>query len=85
MNRFLKSHLLAGAALLMASVAQSDAEVVFSEDFATNPFASRWTQTFPGGSYDLQWTGSANPSGFGGPASSLPANANAHSVYSFSD
>ncbi|MBU6171566.1 MAG: PEP-CTERM sorting domain-containing protein, partial [Verrucomicrobia bacterium] len=37
------------------------------------------------GSYDLQWTGSANPSGFGGPASSLPANANAHSVYSFSD
>jgi hypothetical protein len=63
----------------------ASAATVFSDDFATNPFTSRWTQTYPGGSYDLQWTGSANPSGFGGPASSLPANANAHSVYSFSN
>jgi hypothetical protein len=69
----------------MASVAQTHAAVVYSDDFTANPFTSAWTQTFPGGSYDLQWTGSANPSGFGGPASSLPANANNNSVYSFSD
>jgi hypothetical protein len=69
----------------MASVAQTHAAVVYSDDFTSNPFTSAWTKTNPGGSYDLQWTGSANPSGFGGPASSLPANANSHSVYSFSD
>ena len=82
MNTFLKSHMLAGAALLMASVAQTHAEVVYSDDFATNPFTSRWTQTFPDGSYDLQWTGSANPNSL---SAALPVNANAHSVYSFSN
>ena len=60
----------------------ASAATVFSDDFATNPFTSAWTQTFPGGSYDLQWTGNANPSTFNPPG--LPANANAHSVYSFS-
>jgi hypothetical protein len=69
------------AAGLMTSMAAS-AATVFSDDFATNPFASRWTQTFPSGSYDLQWTGSANPNSL---SAALPVNANAHSVYSFSN
>jgi hypothetical protein len=62
----------------------ASAATVFSDDFATNPFTSRWTQTYPGGSYDLQWTGSANPSGLNSWNAALPVNANAHSVYSFS-
>ncbi len=84
MNTFLKSHLLTGAALLMASVAQTHAEVVYSDDFATNPFTSRWSAAQTG-DYPLLWTGNSNPNGFGGPSASLPVNANAHSVYSFSN
>jgi hypothetical protein len=68
----------------MASVAQTHAEVVYSDDFATNPFASRWSETKTG-DYPLLWTGNSNPNGFGGPSASLPVNANAHSVYSFSN
>jgi hypothetical protein len=65
----------------MASVAQTHAAVVYSDDFTSNPFTSAWTQTFPGGSYDLQWTGNSYPSTIN---PGLPANANSHSVYSFS-
>jgi hypothetical protein len=65
----------------MASVAQTHAAVVYSDDFTSNPFTSAWTQTFPGGSYDLQWTGNSAPSTIN---PGLPANANSHSVYSFS-
>jgi hypothetical protein len=72
------------AAFAAFTVALTHAQIIYSDDFTTNPFTSAWTKTTPGGSYDLQWTGSANPSSFGGPAVDLPANANAHSVYSFS-
>jgi len=67
------------------TVASSRAATVYSDDFTANPFTSAWTQTFPGGSYDLLWTGSANPNSWGGIAAGLPTNANSHSVYSFSD
>jgi hypothetical protein len=68
----------------MASVAQTHAAVVYSDDFSSNPFTSAWTKTTPGGSYGLEWTGNFSPSDIGGPALSLPANANNNSVYSFS-
>jgi hypothetical protein len=71
------------AAGLMTSMAASSA-TVFSADFSSNPFTSAWTKTTPGGSYGLEWTGNFSPSDIGGPALSLPAVANAHSVYSFS-
>ena len=77
----LRSLLLTGAAILMASVAQTHAAVVYSDDFATNPFTSRWSKTNTDGNYDLQWTGAANPNSW---SAALPVNANAHSVYSFS-
>ncbi len=77
----LRSLLLTGAAILMASVAQTHAAVVYSDDFATNPFTSRWSKTNTDGNYDLQWTGDANPNSW---SAALPVNANAHSVYSFS-
>lgn len=73
-----------GLAVGLMTHTSASAANVYSDDFTSNPFTSAWTQTFPGGSYDLQWTGNSNPSGFGGPAVDLPANANAHSVYSFS-
>jgi hypothetical protein len=70
------------ASFTAITISSSRAAVVYSDDFTTNPFQSSWTQTFPDGSFDLQWTGAANPSSWNaGP----PANANAHSVYSFSD
>ena len=59
----------------------ASAATVFSDDFATNPFTSRWSETETAGNYDLQWTGSANPNSL---SAGLPVNANAHSVYSFS-
>jgi hypothetical protein len=68
----------------MASVAQTHAAVVYSDDFATNPFTSRWSAAQTG-DYPLYWTGNTSPNGFGGPSASLPVNANAHSVYSFSN
>ena len=60
--------------------------IVASDNFVTDPFATnRWSTTYRGaGYYPLLWTGSSNPNGFGGPSVSLPTNANAHSVYSFS-
>jgi hypothetical protein len=64
----------------MTSMAASSA-TVYSDDFATNPFASNWSKTNTDGNYDLQWTGNANPNSW---SASLPVNANAHSVYSFS-
>jgi hypothetical protein len=73
------------AAGLMTSMAASSA-TVFSDDFSSNPFASNWSKTNTAGNYDLLWTGSypapndPNTWSSGG----LPANANAHSVYSFS-
>jgi hypothetical protein len=70
------------ASLGALTLASSSAAVVYSDDFTANPFTSAWSSTFPDGSYPLMWTGNSNPSGI---ASSLPANANAHSVYSFSD
>jgi hypothetical protein len=68
------------AAGLMTSMAAS-AATVFSDNFATNPFASNWSKTNTDGNYDLQWTGNANPNSW---SAGLPVNANAHSVYSFS-
>jgi hypothetical protein len=64
----------------MASVAQTHAAVVYSDDFSSNPFPSRWTIGDSGGSYPLVWTGDTtpNPSWYAG----LPANANNNSVYS---
>jgi hypothetical protein len=59
----------------------ASAATVFSDDFATNPFTSRWSKTNTDGNYDLQWTGSANPNSWN---ANLPVNVNAHSVYSFS-
>ena len=65
----------------------ASAATVFSDDFATNPFASRWSKTTTDGNYELLWTGSypapndPNTWSSGG----LPVNVNAHSVYSFSD
>jgi hypothetical protein len=59
----------------------ASAATVFSDDFATNPFTSRWSKTNTDGNYDLQWTGAANPNSWG---ANLPVNVNAHSVYSFS-
>ena len=59
----------------------ASAATVFSDDFATNPFTSRWSKTETAGNYDLQWTGAANPNSWG---ANLPVNVNAHSVYSFS-
>ena len=63
-------------------VSVARATIVASDDFVSNPFTSRWTQTYPGGSYDLQWTGASDPHSW---SANLPTNANAHSVYSFSD
>lgn len=82
MTHHLRTLTLAG--LLAATLAGTAgaATVVYSDDFTTNPFATRWSQTFPGGSYDLQWTGNSNPNSW---SANLPVNANAHSVYSFSD
>ena len=54
---------------------------VYSDNFASNPFASRWSKTNTGGNYELLWTGSTNPNSW---SAGLPVNANAHSVYSFS-
>ena len=76
----LRSLLLAGAALLMASVAQTHAAVVYSDDFLTNPFASRWSSANTASpSYDLMWTGNPayNPNSWD---AKLPVNANAHSI-----
>jgi hypothetical protein len=70
------------AAFAAFTVALTHAQIIYSDDFTTNPFTSAWTQTSPGGSYDLQWTGNSDPSTFNPPG--LPTNANAHSVYSFS-
>ena len=64
----------------------ASAATVFSDDFATNPFTSRWSKTNTDGNYDLLWTGSypapndPNTWSSGG----LPVNVNSHSVYSFS-
>jgi hypothetical protein len=77
MNTSLRSLLLTGAALLMASVAQTHAAVVYSDDFSSNPFPSRWTIGETVGSYQLYWTGAQSPWSVG-----LPANANNNSVYS---
>jgi hypothetical protein len=61
----------------MASVAQTHAAVVYSDDFSSNPFPSRWTIGETAGSYPLYWTGAQSPWSGG-----LPANANNNSVYS---
>ena len=76
---------IVSASFAALTLATSRAAVVYSDDFTSNPFTSAWSQTKPDGSYGLQWTGNSTPNTFGGPAVSLPANANAHSVYSFSD
>ena len=55
----------------------ASAATVFSDDFATNPFASRWTYDQSEASYPLYWTGAGSP-----PSGGLPANANNNSVYS---
>jgi len=57
------------------------AAIVYSEDFRTDPFASRWTTTSTGG-YPLYWTGD-NPSSING---QLPAEAGnpLDALYAFS-
>jgi hypothetical protein len=88
MTHHLRTLTLAGLLAATLAGAAGAATVVYSDDFATNPFAvvtPRWSNTLPDSSYGLQWTGNSNPSSWGGPAVDLPANANAHSVYSFSD
>jgi hypothetical protein len=58
---------------------------VYSDNFATDPFASRWSSANTASpSYDLMWTGNPaiNPNSWN---ANLPVNANAHSIYSFSN
>jgi hypothetical protein len=59
---------------------------VYSDNFASNPFTSRWSKTNTDGNYELLWTGSYpapnDPNTWS--SGTLPTNANAHSVYSFS-
>ena len=79
--RFHRLFLAVVSLLTIGTVAPSArAGLVFSDDFATDPFASRWTNTAAGGSYLPVWTGNTTPNPTW--SAGLPTNANNNSVYS---
>lgn len=68
------------AGLLAATLAGTAGAAIYQDDFATDPFAARWSTTQAGGSYPLVWTGNTTPNPTWN--AGLPVNANNHSVYS---
>jgi hypothetical protein len=71
------------AVVVLALLTQGALASIYSEDFSTDPFASRWTKTSTAG-YGLYWTGSID-----GPSinPSLPADAGnpLEALYTFSN